>query len=316
MNIAAPLLNHLIDFAFYRGMNRQDLKNLLLEPETDLCLVGNFVTAEEYLNVLQKIIKTQSDPNLGLSYGFYLNLNALGLIHTISLSTTSIEQALKMLTDFLKTNFPLVQIEQVQTKEKLHFELKSNIEDFEVSKQLLDSTFCFIFRELSMMINVENIVLTLPYEDRSDYLLLFKKGIQKEAFHTFSVDLKIVNGTINQKNFKDLEILLPQFLKMLSSGEKKDQNFTLKTRNMILNMCSPELPTLEQVSKQFAMSQRTFQRKLTQEGRSFRSITNGIKKELAAYLREGNKMKTQDIALILGYSETSAYLHAAKSWYR
>lgn len=84
---------------------------------------------------------------------------------------------------------------------------------------------------------------------------------------------------------------------------------------MILNMCSPELPTLEQVCKQFAMSQRTFQRKLTQEGHSFRTITNDIKKELAAYLREGNKMKTQDIALILGYSESSAYLHAAKNWH-
>lgn len=315
MNIAAPLLNHLIDFAFYRGINRQDLKNLLFNPETDLCIVGSFVSSEEYLSVLKKVIEILRDQNLGLSFGFYLNLNALGLIHTISLGTTSIQQALKMLEEFLKTNFPLIQIDQVQTKEKFHFELQSNVEDPEIRKQLLDSTFCFIFREMSMMMSVENIGLALPYKDRSEYLLLFKKGIQKGEHHTFSVDLKTVNGEINQKNFKNLEILLPQFLKMVSSSNKGFQGFALKTRNMILNMCSPELPTLEQVCKQFAMSQRTFQRKLSQEGHSFRSITNDIKKELAAYLREGNKMKTQDIALILGYSEPSAYLHAAKSWY-
>ena len=316
MNIAAPLLKHLIDFAFYRGMNRQDLKNLLPEPEIDLCEVGSFISSEDYLNVLNKVIKTQNDPNLGLAFGFYLNLNALGLIHTISLSTTSIQQAIKMLNDFLNINFPLIQIKQFQVKEKLHFELRSNIENPEISIHLLDSTFCFIFRELSMMMRTENIALALPYEDRSEYLLLLKKGIQKGDFHTFSVDLKTVNGTINQKNFKDLEILLPQFLMMVNSSEKTYQNFALKTRNMILNMCSPELPTLEQVCKQFAMSSRSFQRKLTREGHSFRSITNDIKKELAAYLREGNKMKTQDIALILGYSESSAYLHAAKSWYK
>jgi hypothetical protein len=117
MNIAAPLLNHLIDFAFYRGMKRLDLKNLLAEPENDLCVAGSFVSDEEYLKVLKKVIETQHDPNLGLAFGFYLNLNALGLIHTISLGTTSIQQALKMLKEFLKTNFPLVQIDQVQTKE-------------------------------------------------------------------------------------------------------------------------------------------------------------------------------------------------------
>ncbi len=315
MNVAAPLLNHLIDFAFYRGMSRQDLKNLLSKPETDLCNAGNFVSSKEYLTILKKVIETQNDPNIGLSFGFYLNLNALGLIHTISMSTTSIQQALKMLEDFLKMNFPLIQIDRVQTKEKLHFELKSNVDDAEMSKQLLDSTFCFIFRELSMMINEENIDLALPYEDRSEYFLLFKKGIQKGEYHTFSVDLKTVNGAINQKNFKDLEILLPKFLTMVNSSEKAYQNFALKTRNMILNMCSPELPTLGQVCKQFAMSARTFQRKLMQEGYSFRSITNDIKKELATYLREGNKMKTQDIAMILGYSEPSAYLHAAKNWF-
>ncbi len=83
---------------------------------------------------------------------------------------------------------------------------------------------------------------------------------------------------------------------------------------IIFNICRPESPNLQQVCAQFAMSERTFQRKLTKEGRSFRSITNEIKKELAIYLHEGNKMKTQDIAYILGYSEPSAYLHAYKRW--
>ena len=115
-----PLLNHLIDFATYRGMNRQELKNLLHKPEYDLCEAGSFVSAEEYLTILEQVISTQKDPKLGLAFGFYLNLNALGLIHTISLSTTSIQQALKMLDEFLKTHFPLIQIEQIQAGEKLH----------------------------------------------------------------------------------------------------------------------------------------------------------------------------------------------------
>lgn len=79
-------------------------------------------------------------------------------------------------------------------------------------------------------------------------------------------------------------------------------------------MCCPELPNFEQVAKQFPLSNRTIQRKLTDEGTSFRKITNSIKKELSKYLVKGKFLKTQDISLMLGYLEPSAYLHAVNKW--
>ena len=90
--------------------------------------------------------------------------------------------------------------------------------------------------------------------------------------------------------------------------------FSRQVRGMILNMCKPELPTFEQVAQQFPISQRSFQRKLRQEGLSFRRIADDIKKELSFYLSEGNQLKTLEIAYLLGYSEASAYLHAVKRW--
>ncbi len=79
-------------------------------------------------------------------------------------------------------------------------------------------------------------------------------------------------------------------------------------------MCNPEIPNLNQVQKQFACSERTFQRRLTAEGTSFRKIVNEIKEELSDYLSNERHLKTKDIAYILGYSESSAYLHALKGW--
>jgi len=68
------------------------------------------------------------------------------------------------------------------------------------------------------------------------------------------------------------------------------------------------------VTVHFPLSNRTIQRKFTDEGLSFCKITDDIKSELSSYLSKGNKMKIQDIAFILGYSEPSAYLHAVKKW--
>ena len=53
---------------------------------------------------------------------------------------------------------------------------------------------------------------------------------------------------------------------------------------------------------------------LTSEGLSFRKITNGIEKELADYIMKEGSIKTRDIAVILGYTDASAYLHARKKW--
>jgi len=64
---------------------------------------------------------------------------------------------------------------------------------------------------------------------------------------------------------------------------------------MILSMCNPALPTFDQVAKQFPLSNRTIQRKLTTEGLSFRRITGDIKKELSNYLIKRQSIQTQDI---------------------
>lgn len=91
-------------------------------------------------------------------------------------------------------------------------------------------------------------------------------------------------------------------------------SFSDQVRKMILNMCRPELPSFGQVSKQFPFSERSIQRKLIQEGWSYRSIADDIKKERSMYLSSGDKMKTKEIAYVLAYSEPSAYLHAVKRW--
>ena len=68
------------------------------------------------------------------------------------------------------------------------------------------------------------------------------------------------------------------------------------------------------VVRQFYISKRTFQRKLLSEGTSYRKIVNEIKKDLSIFLQKGKPIKTKELAYLLGYSESSAYLHALNKW--
>lgn len=83
---------------------------------------------------------------------------------------------------------------------------------------------------------------------------------------------------------------------------------------MMLAMCRPDLPALNEVAAQFNTSKRSFQLALSNYGVSFRRISDDIKRDLAKCLRKSNTLKTQDIAYLLGYSDASAYLHAERKW--
>ena len=189
------------------------------------------------------------------------------------------------------------------------------MQDKNLRSQILDISFVFLYRELKLMFSNEYLpVLQMPYSNNSEYSNFINAEIEKGKGYFFIFDAAIKDAPIHKKTTSQIEILLPKFLQMLDKRKSGYKPFSLQVRNLVLSMCTPELPTFEQVAVHFPLSQRTIQRKLADEGLSFRRIADDIKKELSLYLSKANRMKTMDIAYILGYSEPSAYLHAAKKW--
>ncbi len=312
MKIAGSYLQLLFDFAAYQYIPESQLKTLLTEPGIDLCAADCLVPITDYQKVVHALVSRQKQQGLGLVYGVFLNLKALGLIHQISLETTSIQQAFRLLEDYLRIHFPLVSLEKEEVGPSLQVHLRSKLSDPIFKEFVLDSTFCFIYRELSTMMKPELIQLGLPYEDRSPFQRQLRHNIEHSESHRFSFTITSVNDKINQRQLQVVDVLLPKYLLLLE--KKEEQSFPTLVKKMMLNMSTPALPNLSQVSAQFAMSDRSFQRKLRANGQSFRTIANELKRNLALYLQAGGKMKVKDIAYILGYSEPSAFLHAARKW--
>lgn len=314
MKLAGSYFQLLLDFAAYRYIPISRLKAVLANPGVDLCAIDCTLPVEEYQRLVHALAAEGKEPHLGLSYGVFLNLKALGLIHEISLETTSIQQAFQLLEDYLRVHFPVVYLDKKEMGSNLQVHLRSKLTDPIFKAFVLDSTFCFIFRELSIMMKPELIQLGLPYAVRSHFETQLRHGIERSDTHCFSFTIPRANDKINQRQLQVVDVLLPKYMLLLE--KKEAQNFPAMVKKMMLNMSTPALPTLSQVSAQFAMSDRSFQRKLQANGQSFRAIANELKQSLALYLQAGGKMKVKDIAYILGYSEPSAFLHAAKKWRR
>ncbi len=312
MKILTPYLFRLLDYADYQNLNKSEL---LSNQDIDINSEEEMISAEKYLSIFSKVVESTKNDYSGLNFGRYLNLDALGLVLEISLNTSSFEHGLVILENFLNSKFPVVTVKLIEGADNYFLQLDCSVKDENLKRNLLDMVLCIVYREIKLMLPSDfGVAVQLPYADIKPYYDFFKEGLSHHADYQIVLPLEVMKLEINKNKVKEIELLLPKFISMLKESKKSDDNFSSQIRSITLNMCAPEIPNFEQVQKQFFYSKRTIQRKLTNEGMSFRKITNNIKSELAYYLSYEKHLKTKDIAYILGYSEASAYLHALKEW--
>jgi AraC-like DNA-binding protein len=89
---------------------------------------------------------------------------------------------------------------------------------------------------------------------------------------------------------------------------------TSRVRAALLEALPGGLVTLEEIGRRLALSKRTLQRRIEDEGTSFQRILNETRESLAVYYLESTAMPASDIALLLGYDEPNSFSRAFKSW--
>jgi len=314
MQIHAPFFHTLLDYASYHNMDTRALRELTAKPDGDFTDPKEMMSASDYLSVFQRIIEERHDPYVGLNLGAYLSLASLGLVLEISLSTSSLKQGISFLDHYLKSKFPIITLSIVAASGGYALRLDSAVVNKVLKRHLLDMVLCIVYREMELMLATTHPAIGLPYFDQDSVNQFFRGELLNCNAHQVLLPQNFDDLKINVHRMKEIEVVLPKFISMLNENDRKTKSFAKRVKGMALHMCDPEIPGLKQVQRQFACSERTFQRRLTLEGTSFRSIANEIKAEMAKHLAAEKHLKTKDIAHILGYSESSAYLHAQNGW--
>jgi len=73
-------------------------------------------------------------------------------------------------------------------------------------------------------------------------------------------------------------------------------------------------PAIGDVAKRMGIAERTLQRRLGEEGRSFSALLDEIRRERAELLLRDPRLGTGEIAFLLGYSEPAAFFRAFRRW--
>lgn len=98
------------------------------------------------------------------------------------------------------------------------------------------------------------------------------------------------------------------------SSTEEDSSFVQYVRSQISQFLHEGAPTILDTARQLGMSGRTLQRRLSEQGYSFQSLVNELRRQLSERLLADTNHSLAEIAFMTGYSEQSAFTRAFKRW--
>jgi AraC-like DNA-binding protein len=92
-------------------------------------------------------------------------------------------------------------------------------------------------------------------------------------------------------------------------------SFGARVREMVAHALKDENPTAARLARKLRMSPRTLRRRLKDEGTTYEEVVDELRRALTERYLDHPDMSLSQIALLLGYSDTSAFRRAFRRWH-
>nr|WP_321270068.1 AraC family transcriptional regulator [uncultured Tolumonas sp.] len=286
---------------------------LLANPTLSLDLVN-------YCRVMEEAAHYSGVDNFGLYYGKQFKPQSLGLIGYIGLSSPTLTDALhNMATDFQwHQHHTLTQMVDIGDCWRLDYQVRHGA--ILCRRQDAELT-------LGMFLNVIRYALGKNWAPRAVHF----EHPRPEQWHEHSkvFDAPVwfeqpYNSLIIPKvdllrcsmpeSDTALLMVLRQTIRQLNRTTD-NQDLIAQTRTQVrLQMMHGE-PNLDDVATKMGLSTWSLQRNLKREGISFSTLVDKLRCEMATRYMQQNQLSISDMALLLGYSEVSAFSRAFRRWF-
>jgi len=148
----------------------------------------------------------------------------------------------------------------------------------------------------------------------AEYRLMYSTQLNFRAahtalvFHAAHLDLPVVQ---NERTLKDFLRNAPENILV---KYKNRSSLAARTRRRLRQSLPGSLPEFEVLAAEMNMTEATLRRRLHDEGTSYQSIKDQLRRDLAISYLTHSSRSAMDIGLELGFSERSAFHRAFKKW--
>lgn len=315
--IRGGILEH---FADTLALFDVDLRPLLaaadVAPEV-LTVPGVFLPYGNYMKLMHLAAEKTGAEHFGLLMARASNAESLGTIGITMTKAETVGGAWATLEHFysIHDTYGQARVQHHTRGSVITYALPRN--DQPGSRQVYDVAAGVISNIMRRLCGLEFEAeqLAFPYAQPADLSPYSDLPSKRLEFGAHAVDMTVATRWMQQAllgRSDELRGALDGYLAARGSAPKS-------TGRQVEDMIRRLLPTgdcsLPRVAATLATTPRTLQSRLEHEQRSFRDILESVRREIATFhLRRGDMQLTQ-LAMVLGYSELSAFSRSFRGWY-
>ncbi len=267
-----------------------------------------------WARMLERAETTLADPLIGLHLGQTINPRHLGILGPVFASCSTLAAALQKLEQYQRLIFDVTHMTQRAGPDWVELVWDGRLENHP-GRLVNETGFAALVQFCRTLVRGSGDPLLVEFTHKpaadvrayEDFFGCPVRFERPEALVRVSVDL--LASPLKSPD-PALMLVLEQHADRLLAQLPQQEEIVEKVRKAIAHALREGEPDIERISAKLASSSRTLQRRLQQAGTGFREELNLVRHELAvSYLRDP-RLQIVDIALLLGYSEHSAFTRA------
>ncbi|MDB5278390.1 MAG: AraC family transcriptional regulator [Ferruginibacter sp.] len=266
------------------------------------------------------LLKLTGDPLIGLHVGIATPKLLHGMVGFLIQSSKDLHQALQMLGKYGHMVSPMVsyryttndvavlEIEQNKMWLMKHPEPARHANDFLFASTL--NTSAALTGKRIVPLRIE---LTYPKREISAYQQFFGCDVLfNQEMNRIILDKRDVSTPILTSD----QSMFERFNSMVAEKQALQATNTTggNLKQVLFMQFKGRIPSIEEAASALDMTPRSLQRRLMQEGTTFREVAGEIRKDIAFQLMQNSAIKISQVSAILGYSDPTAFRKAFKTW--
>lgn len=318
-----PIIRDILFGASKHGANLATLCTKLDISTVDLNDSEKRLDFEKAYQVWEEAVQATGDTLLGLHLGESTTPAIMGLIGHLMQSSPNLKVAFERLCEYGRLATDMFAYSWEKQDEKVVLKFQPAVVWMSVSedsaRQAVEQAMAGTLHVFELLTGRKIYPVLVQFEfskpkDQREYDQVFQSTIQ---FGADSNQLVVRGVDMNQPVIGydvSLFSLFDELIQERVNALMDKKNFSGVVTNLLLTEFKVQIPSVEIIASRLNMTPRTFQRKLLEEGTTYRKLSGSVRKELALQLIKKSKHKTEEIAQMLGYSDASAFRRAFKQW--
>jgi len=276
-----------------------------------------FVTTEELFALWRAIAELSCDPAIGLKIGSEERIERYSPIAIAALYTRSFRDALQRMARYKQLTCP-EEIRIVEQNGECSLQFKWVLAREQEPEVLVDLCFAWVVgvgrRGTGKALNPLRVELRRSEAQRQ----LFEEHFQCPVTFASDQNSLIFSAADVDKPFlthnPDLLALVAPQLEAELQDQHKGQTVPDQVKAVLKRLLAGQRPAMEHVARELRLSSRTLQRRLTEEGVTFKQLLEDARRELARHYLLHSSLELNETAYLLGYEDANSFFRAFHHW--